>query len=293
MVEKIGIIGLGLMGRPIAENFIRHGFTLTIFARKEQVKAEMRALGAKVVQSPKSLAEQSDMIFLIVTDLNAVRELLFGQDGIVEGAGEGTIIVDMTTSDPRFSEKLAKRLLKKKIEYLDAPISGGVLAARNAGLLIMVGGQEKIYKKCIPVFETISKKTVYMGKAGNAHLVKLINNQLAHATFLANCEALTLGEMLGLSLDSMTEVFNHGTARSYSTEIRFPRYILPKSFNMGATFATVYKDLSLVRKLKNRAGLKLPITHNAYSYYKFAVNSGDEGEDFSKIFLKMKELTIK
>jgi len=124
-------------------------------------------------------------------------------------------------------------------------------------------------------------------------LVKLINNQLAHATFLANCEAFTLGEKLGLSLEAMTEVFNHGTARSYSTEIRFPRYILPKSFNMGATFATVYKDLSLVGKLKNRAGLKLPITRNAHSYYKFAVKSGDEEEDFSKIFLKMKELSKK
>ena len=112
-----------------------------------------------------------------------------------------------------------------------------------------------------------------MGKAGNAHLVKLIHNQLAHATFLANCEAVVLGEKFSLSLDSMIGVFNPGTPRSYSTEVRFPKFIIPKSFNMGATFATVFRDLSLVNKLKKRAGLKLPITTNADSYYKYTMRA--------------------
>ena len=121
VIEKIGIIGLGFMGRPIAENLIRKGYMLTIFARIEQVKAEMKALGAKVVQSPKSLAEQTDIIFLVVTDSKAVRQLLFGPDGLVKGASAGMIIVDMTTSDPLSSRRLAKRLKKKRSNILMRP----------------------------------------------------------------------------------------------------------------------------------------------------------------------------
>lgn len=289
MAQRLGLIGLGNMGQPIAENFLRKGFPLTIFARRDQVKEKMRALGAEVATSPAELAKHSNIIFLVVTDSSAVTELLFEQHGITKGATEGTIVVDMTTSDPRFSKGFAIRLQRKRIEYLDAPISGGVLGARNAQLLIVVGGKKEVYQKCLPVFESISKRAIYVGKAGSGHLMKLVHNQLAHATFLANCEAVILGRKFGLSMDSMIEVFNLGTARSYSTEVRFPKFILPKTFNMGSAFSTVYKDVSLVRRLGKIAKVKLPINNCSYHYYKYAMDRGESEEDFSRIILKMED----
>lgn len=288
MVERIGIIGLGFMGRPIAENLLKNGFPLTIYARKEQVKEEMKALGAEVARSPEAMAEQSDIILLVVTGVSAVRELLFGKNGIIKGAAEGTVVVDMTTSDPKFAEGFAKRLSEKGIEHLDAPISGGALGARDAQLLIIAGGKKEAFDRCMPVFKTISKKSIYMGKSGSGHLVKVIHNQLGFATFMANCEAVVLGEKLGLSIESMTEVFNNGNARSYSTEVRFPKFIIPKTFDFGSTIATVFKDISISRELESRAGMSLPINECTYNYLKHAVDIGAEKEDWSKVLLKIR-----
>lgn len=291
--KGIGLIGVGRMGRPIAENLLRKGFSLAIFARKDPVKEEMKALGAEIAISPAELARQSDIIVLVVTNSHAVSELLFGKDGIVKGASEGTIVVDMTTSEPRVSKKFAEHLSKRGIEYLDAPMSGGVLGATNAQLLFMVGGKREVYEKCIPLFEAIGKRTIYMGETGSGHLIKLVHNQVALSVFVATCEAVVLGEKLGLSVERMIEVFNQGTARSYASEVRFPKFILSKTFDMGSTFANVYKDISMVRKIGKMAGVKLPITERTYNYFKYAMEKGDSEEDFSKIILKMRDLLIK
>ncbi|MDI7259550.1 MAG: NAD(P)-dependent oxidoreductase [Thermodesulfobacteriota bacterium] len=292
-MEKIGLIGVGRMGYPISENLLKKGFPLTIFARKENIKEEMKALGAKIAISPDELAKESDIILLIVTNSHAVNELLFEKDGIGKGASKGTIVVDMTTSDPRVSRKFAKRLLKKGIEYLDAPMSGGVLGAKNAQLLFMVGGKREVYEKCIPLFEAIGKRTIYIGETGSGHLIKLVHNQAALSVFVATCEAVVLGEKLGLSLERMIEVFNLGNARSYASEVRFPKFIIPKNYDMGATFANAYKDISMVRKIGKMAGVKLPITERTYNYFKYAMEKGDGEEDFSKIILKMRDLLNK
>jgi 3-hydroxyisobutyrate dehydrogenase len=211
----------------------------------------------------------------------------------VKGASQGTIIVDMTTSHPHVSKKFAERLLKRGIEYLDAPMSGGVLGARNAQLLFMVGGKREVYEGCIPLFEAIGKRTLYMGETGSGHLIKLVHNQTALSVFVATCEAVILGEKLGLSMERMIDVFNHGTARSYASEVRFPKFILSKTYDMGATFASIYKDISIVKKVGKMAGVKLPITDHTYNYFKYAIDKGDSEEDFSKIILKMKDLLIK
>lgn len=291
--KGIGLIGVGRMGRPISENLLKKGFPLTIFARKENIKEEMKTLRADVAISPAELAKQSDIIILVVTDSNAVKELLFDQDGILKGASEGTIVVDMTTSHPQVSRKFAERLSKKGIEYLDAPMSGGVLGARNAQLLFMVGGKRGVYERCLPLFEAIGKRTIYMGETGSGHLIKLVHNQTALSVFVATCEAVILGEKLGLSMERMIDVFNHGNARSYASEVRFPKFILSETYDMGATFASVYKDISIVKKVGKMAGVKLPITDHPYNYFKYAIDKGDSEEDFSKIILKMKDLLIK
>lgn len=293
MVEKLGQIGIGAIGRPIAENFLQKGVPLVVYDIKERVREEMRAQGAEVTQSSAEVAKKSQIILLLVNNSNDVKNVLFGQDGLLKGASKGTIVVDMTTSEPKFSKKWARRLLTKGIEYLDAPLTGGVLGAKTSQLLIMVGGKREIYERCLPVFSIISKRAIFMGETGRGHLMKLIHNQLSHATFLAACEAVTLGERLGLSMNDMMEVFNLGNARSYATEIRFPKFIIPGTYNMGGTFFTTYKDISIVRKLGNKAGLRLPINDATYRYWKYPVDKGEGEEDWSRIISKMKDILLK
>jgi len=287
MIQRCGIIGVGDMGGPIARHLLKKGFRLTVYARKERARREMKALGAQIAESPAELARSSQIIFLVVTDAKAVRELLFGPKGIVRGAAERTIIVDMTTSDPRTTREFSKRLDKRGIEYLDAPISGGALGARKGELLVMVGGERGTYAKCIPVFKAFSKRRIYLGKSGMGHLTKLVGNQLSISTYLLTCEAVLLGKKLGLAMDELIEVFNHGNARNYSTEVRFPKFVLPKNYKMGSTFAILYKDMSFVKRLEKRARMRLPMTDLAYEYIKHIMDQGRKKEDISKLILRM------
>lgn len=290
MVDKIGLIGAGNMGRPIAENLLREISALVVYDKKPKIMKKMEEIGAKVTQSPAEVASQTNVIFVIVPSSTEVDDVLFGQNGVVETATDGTVIVDMTTSEFQFSTRVAERLSKLGLEYLDSPMTGGVLGAKEAQLLLMVGGKHEIFKKYLHFFEIISKRAIYLGKAGSGHLMKLIHNQLSHATFLATCEAVTLGQEYGLSSKTMIEVFNSGNARSYATEVRFPRFILPETYDMGATFETVYKDISIVRKIGEEAGLRLPINDCTYQYWQYGIEKGEKEKDCTVIFQMMKNI---
>jgi 3-hydroxyisobutyrate dehydrogenase-like beta-hydroxyacid dehydrogenase len=289
-MEKIGLIGTGIMGYPIAKNVLKAGYPLTIYARRDNIKKEFKAFGASIALTPAELAAKSSIIFLLVNDSDDVTELLYSANGIAIGAGRGTIIADMTTTDPGYSKRIAKRLADDGIEYLDAPISGGALGAQNAQIVVMVGGKKEAHEKCLPVFEAISHKVVYMGASGSGQSVKLIHNQLSFTTFFAVCEAVIMGEKLGLSADAMIEVFNHGTARSFATKVRFPRFILKENFNMGVPFSTAYKDISLARKLRQTTKVNFPISSWVYKYMKYCMDRKAENDDLSTIILKMRKI---
>jgi len=289
-MEKIGLIGTGIMGYPIARNLLKAGYPLTIYTRRDNIKKEFKEFGADIASTPAELAKTSSIIILLVNTSDDVTELLYSTDGIVRGAGPGTIIADMTTTDPEFSKNIARRLTDDGIEYLDAPISGGALGARNAQIVVMVGGKKEAHERCLPMFESISHKVVYMGASGSGQSVKLIHNQLSFTTFFAVCEAVILGEKIGLSADAMIDVFNHGTARSFATEVRFPKFILKNKFDMGVPFSTAFKDISLARKLRHATRVNFPISSWVYRYMKYCMDRKAEKDDLSTIVLKMRDI---
>jgi 3-hydroxyisobutyrate dehydrogenase-like beta-hydroxyacid dehydrogenase len=289
-MERIGLIGTGIMGNPIAKNLMKAGYPLTIYARRDNIKKEFKELGAAIASTPAELAATCGIIVLLVNYPKDVAELLYSPNGIVSGAGPETIIVDMTTTDPGFARSSAKRLSAKGIEYLDAPISGGALGAQNATVVIMVGGKKEALDRCLPVFKTIGKSIVYMGGSGSGQTVKLIHNQLSFTTFFAVCEAVILGEKLGLPAEAMIEVFNNGTARSFATEVRFPKFILKNNFDMGVPFSTAYKDITLARKLRLTTKVNFPISSWVYKYMKYCMDRNAQKDDLSTIFLKMKDI---
>ncbi len=289
-MDNIGLIGTGIMGLPIAKNLLKAKIPLTVWARRENIKQELQALGADIAACPGDLAKKSCIIFLIVNYPKDVTELLDSPNGILGGAKPGTVIADMTTTDPEFPRVMSKRLAGAGIDYLDAPISGGALGAQNAQLVIMVGGKKEAADRCTPVFTPISKKVVYMGETGSGQTAKLIHNQLSYTTFCAVCEAVILGEKLGLSAEGLIDVFNNGTARSFATEVRFPRFILPKKFDMGVPFPTAFKDITLARDVTLSTQVNFPISSWVYKYMKQCMDTGSEKDDVSTMFERMKDI---
>lgn len=282
---RVGVIGLGNMGRPIAENLLRAGFPTTVFDLRPKAVDALRSAGARPASSPAAAARQSEMLFVVVPDSRAVRQVLFGRNGAARGAARGSVLVDMTTGDPHHSRPFADRLAMRGIAYLDAPMTGGATGAKAGRLLLMVGGDRGVYERCLPVLRRISKRAIHVGPVGSGHVMKLVHNHVSHAVFAATCEGVALGERLGLSPKDMLEVFNEGNARSYTTEVRFPKFILPKTYDSGASFNIVRKDMALVRALGRRAKFRLPINACTYRYWKHAVDAGMGREDWSKIVL--------
>jgi len=289
-METIGLIGTGIMGSPIAKNLLKAGFPVTIYARRDNIKQEFKGLGADIALTPGELAAKSSIIFLLVNYSKDVTELLYSPNGIVSGAQPGTVIADMTTTDPEFPRTMSEQLAAKGIDYLDAPISGGALGAQNAQLVIMVGGREQAKDRCLPVFKPISARVVYMGASGSGQTVKLIHNQLSYTTFCATCEAVIMGEKLGLTADKMIDVFNHGTARSFATEVRFPKFILTNKFDMGVPFSTAFKDISLARKVRQTTKVNFPISNWVYKYMKYCMDRNAANDDVSTMSVKMKDI---
>jgi len=289
-LERIGLIGTGIMGSPMAKNLLKAGWPLTIYARRDNIKKEFKKLGADLALTPAELAAKSSIIFLLVNYAKDVTELLCAADGILSGAVPGTVIADMTTTDPEFPRATSKQLSAKGIDYLDAPISGGALGAQNAQLVIMVGGKKEAMERCLPAFTPISKKVVYMGESGSGQTVKLIHNQLSYTTYVAVCEAVVLGEKLGLSAENMIDVFNNGTARSFTTEVRFPRFILNKKYDMGVPFSTAYKDISLAREVTESTNVNFPVSSWIYKYMKYCMDRNAANDYMSTMFAKMKDI---
>jgi len=289
MSAQVGMLGFGQMARPVASVLAEAGFQVNVFARRPEARSEADSLGFSTVDNPAALAERVDIIIDLLTDTRASWEVLLQADGLEKGLHDGLIFVDMTTSDPEDSRPFAKYLEERGVRYLDAPITGGVIGARAGQLVFMVGGDRALYDQMSPLFSVLSKACFHLGTVGSGHLMKLIHNQLSHSTFLAACEAVLLGKRHGLDEATMIDVFNEGNARSYATEVRFPKFILSGSYNAGASFATVHKDISLVSRKVREAGLELPITAATLDYWSAPCESGRAHEDYTTILRLMDE----
>lgn len=290
MKKRIGIIGVGEMGFPILVNLKEMGYNVAAYARRKEIRDRIAEKGIEVLGTPKELAEKSDIILDILNDTNSTWSVLKQENGMLEGLGPNKILVDMTTSDPNESIPLGEFLEEKGVAYIDCPITGGKIGAENRQLICMAAGREEAFNEVKPILESVSKKVFYLGKMGGGHYMKLIHNQLSHSTFLASCEAVNLGKALGMDPATMIEVFNIGNARSYATEVRFPKFILPETYNAGASFKTVQKDIGIVMKKIEALGIEMPITAATYMYWSYPIEHDKGDDDYSTIFTLMNEI---
>ena len=270
---KIGFIGLGIMGRPMALNLVKAGFSLTVFNRTGSKTEPLAAAGAAVADSPAEVARASDVVITIVSDTPDVESVLFGSDGLFHGAGSGKVVVDMSTISPEATVEFARRLTEKGCEMLDAPVSGGEKGAIEGTLSIMVGGKREVFERCLPLFNAMGNTIAYTGQSGNGQKTKLVNQIICATNIVSMVEGLRFARLAGLDMETTLKLVSSGAAASWMLSNLAPR-ILAGDFAPGFMIKLQQKDLRLVRELLQKTGASFPGTELTYALFTEAMNSG-------------------
>ncbi len=284
---RIAFIGLGIMGLPMAWHLLKAGFPLTVYNRTASRASDLVRAGARQAATPAEAAPGADFVISIVTDGPDVEQVLLGPDGAVHGAQHGAVFIDMSTISPETARNLADRLSLHQIEFLDAPVSGGDVGARNATLTIMAGGKQDVFERARPVFEVLGKRLTHVGPAGAGQVVKACNQVVTAVNLLAVCEALTLAEKNGIDQQTMIHVLAGGASQSWSLENMGPR-IAKGDFTPGFMVKLLQKDLNIVLSLARRHGLALPGATLVQRFLEDNVAHGEATEGSQALYKALK-----
>jgi len=287
MTDRIGLIGLGIMGRPMARNLLSAAYPLTVWNRSQPRIDELVRDGASPGSSPEDVAHQSDVIITMITDSPDVEKVALGPKGIIEGGQPGLVHIDMSTISPAVTRRIASRLAEKGIEMLDAPVSGGDTGAQAGTLSIMVGGKEEVFQRCRPIFEVLGRTIVHCGPNGAGQTVKLCNQIVAALNNLAMCEALVFATKAGVDTRRMLEAVGAGAASSWALLNLAPR-ILARDFRPGFKVAHQQKDLRLALETAEQQAIPLPGTSLVHQLFA-AVEAEGLGAEGTQALVKALE----
>lgn len=277
---KVGFIGLGLMGNPMAKNILKNGFDLTVYNRTPSKTKELKKLGARVTLTPQELAKTTDVIICMITAGTDVEQVLFGKKGVVYGAKKGLVIIDMGTIGPTYAKKIAHKLAKFGVDYLDAPVTGSTPGAIAGTLTIFVGGKKDILEKIKPILLAMGKTLHYMGNQGMGQAIKMINNYLLAIQFEGMSESMMLADSMGLTRQKTADVLKTVPAISPMLNLKMPNYVT-NHFPLLFSIANLSKDLSLaLNEVKKKS--KFPSLYQVEKLYKKALKKYS-GEDCSAI----------
>ncbi len=254
---RVGWIGTGVMGRWMCQHAMNKGYKATVYNRSRDKAQELLAAGAAWADTPRAVAEKSDVVFAIVGFPKDVREVFLGPDGALAGSKPGTILVDMTTSEPSLAREIYDAAKKKGVYALDAPVSGGDVGARNGTLSIMIGGDKEVVDAVAPIFEAMGKTIVHQGGPGAGQHTKMVNQVLIAANMIAVCEALLYAYKAGLDPETVLKSVAVGAAGSKALEVLGPR-ILARNFEPGFYVEHFIKDMGIALAEAERMNLCLP-----------------------------------
>lgn len=254
---KIGWIGTGVMGSSMCGHLIKKGFEATVYTRSREKAQQLVDQGATWVDSPKAVAEASDVIFAIVGFPQDVREVFLGEQGALAGSKAGNILVDMTTSEPSLAVEIAETAKSKGVFSVDAPVSGGDVGAKEARLSIMIGGEKEVVDALNPAWEAMGKTIVHQGPAGAGQHTKMVNQTLISSMMIGVCEALLYGHKAGLDLETVMKSVSTGAAGSWSLSNLGPR-IMANNFDPGFFVEHFIKDMGIALAESRRMGLSMP-----------------------------------
>ncbi|HET7595581.1 MAG TPA: 2-hydroxy-3-oxopropionate reductase [Burkholderiales bacterium] len=287
-MSNIGFIGLGIMGKPMAANLIKGGHTLFLHSRSG-VPGELTTAGGKACMSSKEVAQKADIIITMVPDTPDVEKVLFGKDGVAEGLSKGKIVVDMSSISPIETKRFAKRINEAGCEYLDAPVSGGEVGAKNAALTIMVGASEATFAKVKPLFELMGKNITLVGGNGDGQTCKVANQIIVALNIEAVGEALLFAAKAGADPAKVRQALMGGFAASRILEVHGERMI-KRTFDPGFRIELHQKDLSLALSGARAMGLSLPNTATAQELFNSCVANGGAKWDHSALVRALEKM---
>ncbi|QGH33478.1 NAD-binding protein [Gracilibacillus salitolerans] len=288
-MKKIGFIGLGTMGLPMAGHLLNNGYEVIVYNRTRNKADSLEKEGAIITSSPKEVAEKSDIVFTMLTADQAVEEVILGETGIIKGAHAGLIVVDSSTISPNTSKKVAAILLNEGIEMLDAPVTGSEPQAIEGILTFMVGGKKEVYEKCEPLFYVMGKQAYYMGDNGAGSYTKLANNTMGAINLLSFSEAITMAAKSGIDPELFIKVVSGGGARSGMMDNKGPK-VLNRDFSPHFMTDLIYKDLGLAADVAKELELPTPVLSLVKEMFQMARAKGFGEEDMSAIIKCYEEL---
>lgn len=288
-MTKIGIIGTGMLGNAVGLNLLKSGFDLTVYNRTREKTIELKNNGAKVADSPKNVAENSELIIIVVKDADVVKEVSFGKNGIIEGKHEGMTVADMSTINPVESKNISKKFLEHKIIKLDTPVMGGPNVAITGELVLMVSGDKRTFDRFKNVFEKIANKVFFLEGVGTAHLVKLAMNLQITMLALALSEGITLVRSANVEPKIFLDILNSTYFKTGMSEKKAYKMVQDE-FTPTFTLANLKKDIDTIRETAESFGINLPMIKKAEEIYKEAIEKGFGDMDYTGILAYIKEI---
>ena len=273
---KIGFIGLGIMGKPMCKNLLKAGYELAIMDRNPAVLNEVAALGAEIVDSPKAVAEKTDIIITMLPNSPHVKDAVLGENGVIEGAKRGAILIDMSSIAPLVSREISGKLEEIGVDMLDAPVSGGEPKAIDGTMSVMVGGKKDIFDKCYPIMDAMAGSVVYTGGIGAGNTTKLANQIIVALNIAAVAEALVLATKAGVEPELVFQAIRGGLAGSTVLDAKAP-LMLDRKFEPGFRIDLHIKDLANVLETSHEINVSLPLTASVMEIMQ-ALKADDMGD---------------
>lgn len=279
---RVGIVGTGLLGSAVGLSILKHGHNLIAYNRTKNKTIELQKNGATIAESPKEVAENSDIVFTVVKNADAVRKVAFGDSCIACGKHDGLAVADMSTINPVASKQIAKEFAERGISFLDTPVMGGPNVAVTGELVMMVGGDKNVFEKFRPVFDAVANKIFYLGENGTAHSVKLAMNLQIAMLALALSEGITLTRSAKIPPETFLQILNSTYFKTGMSENKAYKMI-KDDFKPTFTLANLKKDLDTINETAQSFGLSLPMAKMANSVFRDAEESGFGQLDYTSI----------
>ena len=291
-MTKIGIVGTGMLGEAVGLHLMDVGHDVIAFNRTKEKTKKLEKKGARILDSPKQVAENSELVITIVKDADAVREVIFGDSGIIDGKHDGMCIADMSTVNPNATREISKQIREKGIDYMEIPVMGGPNVAINGKLVIMASGEKEIFEKFKTVFESIAEQTFYLGETGTAHSIKLAMNLQIAMLALALSEGITLTKKAGFDPEIFLKILNSTYFKTGMSEGKAYKMI---NENVKPTFtlANLKKDLDTINDAAESFDAELPMAKIARKIYADATDAGFGDIDYTGIISYIRELSEK
>ena len=289
-MEKVGFIGLGIMGKPMALNLVKAGYSLVV-SDKNRASDELAEAGATVLSGNKEIAEQCDIIITMLPDSPEVEEVVLGEGGVIEGIKEGSLFIDMSTIAPSTAKSVYEKMQEKGVEALDAPVSGGQVGAESGTVSFMVGGSEKAFQRALPLLEVMGKNVVRIGEAGAGQTTKACNQIIVGMTIQAVAEAFTLAKKAGIDLGKMREALLGGFAQSRILDLHGQR-IIDQNFDPGFKIKLHRKDMNIALQAGKEFSVPLYGSAQVAAHMDAVLAQGNGELDHSAIALLLEQLSI-